>query len=121
MSYICIMDVRFYETKAGQQPARDYFRSLDEKQRLFVGAKIRAIQDNPRITDLRAAGFDVAPIGGKLMELRVGYHRIFYAVIAERGVPVMWLLHAAQKDTQKTPENDKKVSYGRLADLLARR
>jgi phage-related protein len=114
------MDVRFYDTVAGQEPARDYLRSLDEKQRLLVGARIRRIQDDPTITNLRVAGYDVEIIGGSLWELRIGYHRIFYTVIHEAGAPVMWLLHAAQKDTNKTPALDKAAAYGRLADLKAR-
>jgi phage-related protein len=112
---LLFMDVRFYITDAGQQPALDYLRSLDEKQRLLVGGKIRAIQT----TDIKQSGVDVAPIEGKLWELRVGFHRVFYTLTPGPQGAIMWLLHAAQKDTNKTPEQDKTAARKRLNDLLA--
>lgn len=115
------MDVRFYETEAGEKPAREYMRTRDADQRHLIGRKIRLIQD-PKVTNIRQAGVDVKSVTDHepLMELRIGYHRVFYVVLSVEKLPVMWLLHACQKDTEKAARGDIAVSERRMKELMTR-
>lgn len=107
------MNVRFYDTVADEEPAREYMRARDAKQRALIGQKIRAIQDVP----LMPGNVDVKQVRERLMELRIGFHRIFYVVTTG---PVMWLLHACQKEGDKAKAFDISVAMRRMRDLLAR-
>lgn len=109
------MDVRFYETEAGTSPVIDYLRTLPREQRQIAGRAIRALQNADTLAE---AHVDVRPIKGKLWEIRASYQRVFY-VIAARNV--WWLLHAYEKDTNKTPEREKDVALRRMREVLARR
>lgn len=105
------MDVRFYKTEAGHEPVKEYLRPLAREQRVMVGGVIRAIQDRNTMPA------SAKSIRGKLCELSVGFHRIFY--VMTKG-PTMHLLHAYQKDSQKTPATHMKVARDRMQKVLAK-
>lgn len=105
------MDVRFYATPAGTVPVKDYLRPLDVKQRRMVGGVIRSIQNGGPLPGSAKFHGRHAP----LAELSIGYHRVFYVMKGS----TMWLLHAFQKNTQKTPHSEEKVALARMAEVLA--
>jgi phage-related protein len=111
-------NVRYFSSAAGQEPAREYMRACDEKQRMLLGRKIRQIQD----TSIGEAGADVSIVKGRepLMELRIGYHRVFYVVTTVAGVTTMWLLHACQKEGDKAKRFDLQAAERRMRELFAR-
>jgi phage-related protein len=39
-----ILDVRFYATKAGAEPVRDWLRSLPQSMRKVIGDDIKTVQ-----------------------------------------------------------------------------
>lgn len=89
----------------------NYLRSLAPEQRRLVGSVIRSIQDTGVIPG------SARQIKEKLWELKPGFHRIFYVVTTG---PVMHLLHAVQKDTQKARPDDVKIARARMNKLLAK-
>lgn len=107
------MDVRFYATPAGAVPVKDYLRPIDVKQRRMVGGVIRSLQEGGPFPKSAKFYAGHAP----LAELSVGYHRVFYVMKGS----TMWLLHAYQKNTQKTPYSEEKVALARMAEVLAKK
>ncbi len=105
------MDVRFYRTEAGAEPVRDYLRGLPKAERQAAGAAIRAIQRH----GLDAPGVSTRQIHGKLWEIRTSDDRIFYCVAAG---PIVWLLHAYRKGSQRAPKREITTAAGRMAEVL---
>lgn len=109
------MDVRFYETEAGSSPVLDHLRSLPRDQRQIVGAAIRRMQNARTLAE---AHVDVKAFRGKLWQLRASYQRVMYFV-AKGGT--YWLLHAFQKETERTEKYQVEIAEKRMRDVLARR
>jgi len=63
----------------------------------------------------------MSSVGSGVQEIRVHTgqeHRIFYVAKFEEGV---YVLHAFEKKTRKTPKGDLDVARSRLRELLSRR
>lgn len=108
---------------------------MDEKPLDFVAsalADLRAFPEDAR----RRAGFELhqvqqgrspsdwkpmAIVGRGVLEIRVRTrveHRIFYVARFDEAV---YVLHAFQKKTQKTPKRDIELARARLAQVVATR
>jgi len=66
-------------------------------------------------------GFDAVrvqfrQIEGKLWEIKVSAHRVFYVVIEENE---MVLLHAYKKQGQKLPSRERDIAIRRMKELLS--
>ena len=66
-------------------------------------------------------GFDAVrvqfrQIEGKLWEIKVSAHRVFYVVIEENE---MVLLHAYKKQGQKLPIRERDIAIRRMKELLS--
>jgi phage-related protein len=84
------MKVEFYTSASDKAPVLEYVRGLpkDERARLFEAFK-----------QIEESGFDAVrvvfrQIDGKLWEIKVSRHRVFYVMIKEQ---TMILLHAYKK------------------------
>jgi len=55
-------------------------------------------------------------IEGKLWEVKIGSHRVFYVII-EKGEMV--LLHAYKKQGQKLPVKERDIAIRRMKELLS--
>jgi phage-related protein len=72
------------------------------------------------LEDIREKGFNdtliiLKPIEGKLWEIKLSAHRIFYVVISG---PTMVLLHAFKKEGQRTPVKDRELAKKRMKSVL---
>jgi phage-related protein len=105
------MTVRFYTTPGGSNPVRDYLEDLPDADLAAINDALLALQEE----GLNAPGVILRHIGGKLWELKVGRHRVFYVVI--QG-PEVVLLHAYRKQGQKAPMHELETARRRLKEVL---
>lgn len=102
----------FYRTDAGNEPVREWLRSLKRENRRTIGEDIKTAQYGwplgmPLIRKLEPGLWEVRS------NLRQGIARVLFTVIG----PLMVLLHGFIKKSQKTPREDLETARRRLADL----
>lgn len=106
------MVVRYYTSAGGARPVESYVLALPvSESRRVLGA----------LLDVEAGGFEGSAVAarhieGKLWELKIGRHRIFYVVISG---PTLVLLHAYRKQGRRAPVRELDVARRRLAEVLA--
>lgn len=105
------MEIRFYMTAAGANPVGEYLEDLRSEER----ARIDEALDDIRENDLGGAQVTARHIDGKLWELKLSSHRIFYVVITG---PLMVLLHAYKKQGQKAPVRELETARRRAKEIL---
>jgi phage-related protein len=105
------MKLSFYVTPHGGRPVQRYLCALDDQEAAPLYATLRAIE----VHGLENTTASLRVIDGKLWELKVGRHRIFYVLI--RG-PEMVLLHACKKQGQKARKEDLDLSKVRMKKVL---
>lgn len=107
--------VRFWRTSAGREPAREWFRALDNADRTVVGDDLRRVQFGwPLGMPL------VKHLGDGIWELRSSLPsrreaRVLFAVDTER----IAILHGFIKKSQKTPPDDLALAMKRYAELMS--
>lgn len=104
------MKIRFFETSRGDVPVRDYIEEQTTRDAACIYDSLRDIRER----DLRATLVQLRQIRGKLWEIKVQPHRIFYAVVTG-GTLV--LLHAYRKQSQKAPKVEIETALQRLQAL----
>jgi phage-related protein len=104
------MKIRFYETAAGQRPVQKYLAGLEVSERAEVAEALDAVQ-RYGLQEVEAR-----PIQGKLWEIKVSQHRIFYVLLLG---PEMVLLHAYKKQSQKAPPKEIETAKKRMRDLIS--
>lgn len=102
----------FYRTDPGNEPVREWLRSLNKKDRTLIGTDIRTVEFGWPI------GMPVCkPLGAGLYEVRTRLDnriaRVLFCVYGERMV----LLHGFIKKTQKTPNADKDLALKRKKEM----
>jgi phage-related protein len=105
------VQVDFYETSSGRSPVHEYLKELEKPERARILSVLSLIQEH---------GFDVAKIyarhlEGKLWELRISSHRLFYSFT---GKDQVMLLHAYKKQGQKIPLHEREVAMQRMKEIL---
>jgi phage-related protein len=105
------MELRFYRTNAGRAPVQDYVEALEEVEKAAVLAAFEDLAQR----GVSQTGVDLRHIQGKLWEIRVSRHRVFYVLISG---PMMLLLHAYKKQGQKAPTRELAVARGRMKEVL---
>ena len=100
----------YYYTSGKRQPVREYVDALSQEERAVVAAALLDIEEH----DLEGTTV-TRHIGGKLWELKITRHRIFYVIIVG---PVMVLLHAYKKQGQKAPSRELDVARKRMKEVL---
>lgn len=109
-----IIPVRFYATKYGNEPVREWLKSLLPIEKKNIGEDIKTIQIGwPLGMPL------VKHIGDGLCEIRSSLpsnkiSRIIFFVYNKQII----LLHGFIKKTQKTDENDLKLAKKRKLEVL---
>lgn len=108
-------DVRFYRKPDGREPVREFLTELNTRDRKSVGADIRRVQDG------RDLGMPlVRHFSSDLGEIRSnssrGAVRIFFTILT---TPVIVLLHAIFKKSQKTPAPDLNLARSRAQEVHA--
>ena len=105
------MIIKAYRTASGRSPVEDYFRGLPKNERDAIYALFEDLKEYGLETPL----VSMRQIRGKLWELRVSKHRIFYVIL---DAETMVLLHAYKKQGQKAPDHEIKTSLLRMKELL---
>ena len=103
--------VRLYKTSGGRSPVAQYLESLEDRE----AAPIYATLANLQRYGLKKTPVELRPVRGKLWELKVGPHRVFYLLITG---PVMVLLHACKKQSQKARQKDLDLALSRMQEVL---
>lgn len=105
--------VKFYKTPSGNEPVKEWLKSLSRETKKTVGEDIRAVQIVwPQGMPL------VRHMEGKIWELRSnvknGIARIFFTIKNEYIV----LLHGFAKKTQRTPQQEFEIARKRLKEWM---
>ncbi len=103
------MKLRFYLSPSGANPVRKHLDSLNRDEAARVFAAIRYIEANGLDGSVVAR-----QIRGKLWEIKVSSQRVFYVVI---NGPVMILLHAYSKQSQKAPTREIEIAERRMKEV----
>ena len=101
----------FFKSEAGNEPVRDWLRSLPKHERRAIGEDIAYVQykwpiGKPRVDHLRGAIWEVRTA----LENRIA--RTLFGVSGER----MILLHGFIKKTRKTPDGEIALADKRLKE-----
>jgi phage-related protein len=92
-------------------------RAFPEDARRVAGFELRRVQQGLQPTDWKP----MASVGAGVEEIRVRTgleHRVFYVARFEEGV---YVLHAFEKRSRKTPAREVEVARARLRAVLATR
>ncbi len=104
---------RFYKTARGNEPVRDWLKSLPQKEKKAIGDDIKTTEFGWPI------GMPTCRIlGGGLNEVRTEvadkWIRVFFCVKGK----FMILLHGIMKTSNKTPKKDLDLAKKRMKDVL---
>lgn len=105
-----MMVVNFFQSKKGNEPAREYLRSLEKSERAEVAKDLWAIRTNGL-----SANVNLRQVRGQLWEIKSGQHRLFYVVISG---PTMVILHGCKKQGQQARQQDINVALERMKEVL---
>lgn len=109
------LEVRFFKTDTGNEPVREWLRSLPAPEKRAIGEDIKTVQFGwPLGMPL------VAHLGGDVWEVRIRLEtRIARILFALEG-NCMVLLHGFIKKQQKTPKPDLDLAKERIKQLRRR-
>ena len=107
-----ILDVVFYKTEAGNEPVREWLKSLPREDRKAIGEDIKIAQYGwplgmPLIRKMERGLWEVRS------NISAGIARVIFTV---KGA-MMILLHGFVKKSQKTPPNELDTARRRLNNL----
>jgi phage-related protein len=107
-----ILAVVFYRTDAGNEPVREWLKSLSREDKRTIGEDIKTVQFSrplgmPLIRELERGLWEVRS------NISHGTARVLFTVYGS----TMVLIHGFVKKSQKTPLTDLNTSRRRLADL----
>jgi phage-related protein len=107
-----ILRVVFYRTAEGNEPVREWLKSLRREDCRTIGEDIKTVQFGwplgmPLIKKMAA---DLWEVRSHLMQ---GISRVLFTIDGE----IMILLHGFIKKSQKTPLNELDIARRRLRDL----
>ena len=107
-----ILSVRFYRTEGGNEPVREWLKSLEQDYKKAIGEDIKTIQFGwpigmPVVRKLEPGLWEVRS------HVRDGIARTLFTV---RG-DMMVLLHGFVKKSTKTPPDDLETARRRMKNL----
>ena len=105
------MKVTFYTVASGRSPVWDYLKGVEKEERARVLESLKQIED----FGLGALKTKFRQIEGKLWEIKITAHRIFYVMLTREE---MILLHAYKKQSQKLPLKEREIAVRRMKEVL---
>jgi phage-related protein len=109
--------ILFYTEESGQDPVREFLRSLDRRTQARFDWSIEQL----RMRNVQAREPLVRHLEDKIWELRresdTNIYRLLYIFLSGRRI---LFLHGFQKKTQRTPRRELEIAKRRLANFLAR-
>ncbi|ARN57605.1 type II toxin-antitoxin system RelE/ParE family toxin [Sedimentisphaera salicampi] len=104
--------VRFYRSPSGNEPVRDWLKSLLPEEKLKMGTDIKTVEFGWPI------GLPVCrSLGEGLWEVRSNFQNRIGRVIFYIKDDTMWLLHGFIKKQQKTPASDLDTAKKRKREI----
>ena len=108
-----ILSVTFFRTASGNEPVREWLKSLPREERRIIGEDLKTVQFGwPLGMPL------VRKLDKGLWEVRSRLPDRIARVIFTSGEGRMVLLHGFIKKSQKTPQEDLRLAKTRLRMLL---
>ena len=104
-----ILSVAFFRTASGNEPAREWLKSLPREERRIIGEDIKTVQFGWPLGMPLVRKLDKA-----LWEVRSRLPNRIARVIFTSGEGRMVLLHGFIKKSQKTPQEDLELAKTRL-------
>jgi phage-related protein len=103
----------FYETPAGNEPVRDWFKGLSSADRQIAGRDVQKVEFGWPIgmPYCRSLGNGLWEVRSDLTNGRIG--RVIFGVVRGR----MLLLHGFIKKTRKTPAKDMGLALKRMKEV----
>ena len=105
------MRLRYYTTPRGDRPVANYIEELSRADQAGMAVALTEIAER----GFEARGVTFRQIEGKLWEVRIGPHRVFYVLHRQEE---MVLLHAYRKQTQKAPARQLEIARRRMQEVL---
>lgn len=107
--------VNYYTDETGEQPVKEWVKSLDDKLRLKVYRAFDLLEQ----FNLNLKAPYVKPLEDKLYELRIKDQKGIYRVIyfAHTGKEFI-MLNGFVKKTQKTPKKELELAKVRMKEVL---
>ncbi|MDL1912676.1 type II toxin-antitoxin system RelE/ParE family toxin [Chloroflexi bacterium CFX6] len=107
-----VLDVVFYKSEAGNEPVREWLKSLPREDRRIIGEDIKTAQYGwplgmPLIRKIERGLWEVRST------ISAGIARVFFTVMDG----TMILLHGFVKKSRKTPQNELDAARRRLSNL----
>jgi len=104
--------VSFYKTEAGNEPAREWLKSLSKKDKKLIGEDIKTVQFGwplgmPLVEKLDTGIWEVRT------SLKNKISRVLFTTFEDYIV----LLHGFIKKTQKTPKHDLDLARKRMREV----
>jgi phage-related protein len=107
-----ILDVRFYRSESGNEPVRDWLRSMNASDRKVIGEDIKTVQFGwPLGMPL------VRKMGKDLWEIRTRLDGRIARVLFTSKDGMIVLLHGFIKKSDKTPADDLAVAQQRMKHI----
>ncbi|MFL9865342.1 type II toxin-antitoxin system RelE/ParE family toxin [Paraburkholderia fungorum] len=107
-----VLAVKFFRTDAGNEPVREWLKSLSAEDRRIVGEDIKTVQIGWPI------GMPlVRKMGKDLWEIRIHLPRRIARVLFTLVAGDIALLHGFIKKSQATPQEDLDLAKDRLRQL----
>ena len=103
------LDCRFYRTTSGNEPVREWLKSLPAEARVEIGSDVAQVQWRWPIGKPLVDGF-----GDGLFEVRTSWNGNIYRVLFCFAGKTIVLLHGFQKKSQKTPKTDLDLARRRM-------
>jgi phage-related protein len=112
-----VVPARFYQTKTGNEPVREWLKQLEVSDRKIIGADIKTVEWGWPIgmPTCRPMGKGLYEVRSNLLNGRLA--RVLFSIYEDQ----MILLHGFIKKTQKTPEQDLELALKRKRILEARK
>jgi len=107
-----VLECRFYRTAAGNEPVREWLKSLPKGTRLEIGSDIQQVQRRWPVGKPLVDGF-----GKGLFEIRTALDGNIYRVLFCLKGSTLVLLHGFQKKSQKTPKTDLDLARQRMQEV----
>ena len=112
MSEVRPLKVKFYITKTGKEPVREWLKSLSTEEKKIIGEDIKTAQFGWPLGMLL-----IKKLEKGIWEVRSSLKdKIARVVLTKVGVDLV-LLHGFIKKTQKIPEKDLNIARERLKDM----
>lgn len=105
------MRLRCYSTARGVHPVAEYVEELSRNAQAVIAAAFADVAER----GFKARGVTLRQIEGKLREIRIGPHRVFYVRLGDEE---MVLLHAYRKQSQQAPTKHLAIARRRMLKVL---